>query len=184
MSKKLSPLKHKERDIEAHRISPNYANQAEWHELNPTAEELALQTKDAEKNKLKEDQLKLEREEWENELKPGGLYYIDPVLEQQVEDWKTERKIEKRQVGIIKSHKSHFNDLTNKHKKAIKDLRVAEQSGDYSEEKLANNDNLKIKYNRIKVAATNAKKAKEDAKLALQKEEVKLSKHINKVKNK
>ena len=31
MFKKTSPLKHKERDIEAHRLSPGYASQAAWH---------------------------------------------------------------------------------------------------------------------------------------------------------
>jgi hypothetical protein len=93
-----------------------------------------------------------------------------------------DRAIERRQKEIIRSNKGNITKLTKEHEKAVKKLRVAEQGGTYSEEKLKDNTTLRVKYKRHKKMVRDAKQAIKEAKENLKKEESTLTQQINEIK--
>jgi hypothetical protein len=93
-----------------------------------------------------------------------------------------DRAIERRQKEIIRSNKGNIIKLTKEHEKAVKKLRVAEQGGTYSEEKLKDNTTLSVKYKRHKKMVKDAEQAIKDAKINLKKEESTLTQQIKEIK--
>jgi len=93
-----------------------------------------------------------------------------------------DRRREKREQSIVRSNKNNLNNWTKKYKNAVKDLKIADASGKYTQDSMAGDSTLKQKYKRYKNAVEGFKKKMDDAGLSLRKQQAKLKKFIKDVK--